>query len=249
VETRPTQAGSRCSACGARVRREARFCPECGGYRNPPEDRRERRTSVQKTYRQFSRVLIFYFAYLSTIVPLFFLEPDNMVTGMVVVSVIDAFLALFFIPVLRIDLRPLLKPGASTMKWTLIGFSALWPLLALNLGYHHLLVETFGIEAPGLDALGMSFGMALFVICIMPGIWEEVAFRGLVQGTLQRSLGVRGGIVLSAILFAIIHQNIISAPILLLMGLLLGWIRHRSGSLYPGMVVHFTHNLVIVLLM
>jgi membrane protease YdiL (CAAX protease family) len=31
------------------------------------------------------------------------------------------------------------------------------------------------------------------------------------------------------------------------MGLAQGYIRDRSGSLYPGMVMHFCHNLFVVL--
>ena len=34
---------------------------------------------------------------------------------------------------------------------------------------------------------------------------------------------------------------------LLFMGWYLGWLRNRSGSLVPGMLVHFTHNLLALL--
>ena len=49
-------------------------------------------------------------------------------------------------------------------------------------------------------------------------------------------------------LFAIIHVQWLSLPYLFLLGLVLGVLRHRSGSLLPGMVLHFLHNAAVVLL-
>jgi len=40
-----------------------------------------------------------------------------------------------------------------------------------------------------------------------------------------------------------IHLSVPSFPHLFLMGLALGYLRSRTGSLYAGMVLHFTHNL------
>jgi len=47
--------------------------------------------------------------------------------------------------------------------------------------------------------------------------------------------------------FAIIHSNWLSIPYLFGLGLVLGILRQRSGSLLPGMVVHMIHNSWIVL--
>ena len=56
----------------------------------------------------------------------------------------------------------------------------------------------------------------------------------------------RTAITLSAGLFALMHFSVLSAPYLFLVGLLLGWARWRTGSLYPSMVAHFVHNLVVL---
>jgi membrane protease YdiL (CAAX protease family) len=64
---------------------------------------------------------------------------------------------------------------------------------------------------------------------------------------LQRVMAARDAVIVSSTLFMIIHLSPLSFPHLLLIGLVLGWMRVRSGSLYPGMVLHFVHNgLVLV---
>ena len=51
---------------------------------------------------------------------------------------------------------------------------------------------------------------------------------------------------IAAALFAIIHQSVVSMPVLFVVGLYLGWLRHRSGSLLPCVLAHFGHNFAIV---
>ena len=84
-------------------------------------------------------------------------------------------------------------------------------------------------------------------ICVMPAIWEEIAFRGLIQTGLATAVKTREAIILTAVLFAIIHFSALSGIYLFGLGLVLGVLRHRSQSLVPGMLMHFFHNLAIVL--
>jgi membrane protease YdiL (CAAX protease family) len=44
----------------------------------------------------------------------------------------------------------------------------------------------------------------------------------------------------------ILHLAIPSFPHLFVMGVALGWLRVHTGSLYPGMLLHFCHNLICV---
>ena len=92
-----------------------------------------------------------------------------------------------------------------------------------------------------------GFGWAVVAICVMPGIFEELAFRGVIFGALQRVLGSTEALLVSALMFAILHLSVPSMPHLFLMGVVLGWLRLRTGSLLPGMLTHFTHNLLVLL--
>jgi len=94
---------------------------------------------------------------------------------------------------------------------------------------------------------GWGFGWAVVAIAVMPAIFEEIAFRGIIFGVLQRVLGPTEALLVSALMFAILHLSVPSMPHLFLMGLVLGWLRLRTGSLLPGMLTHFTHNLLVLL--
>ena len=78
---------------------------------------------------------------------------------------------------------------------------------------------------------------------------EEVLFRGLVFGALQRWLSARWTILLTAAMFALIHMQVIYFFPIFLVGLLCGWARHRSGSLAVPMLMHILNNGISLLLM
>lgn len=74
-------------------------------------------------------------------------------------------------------------------------------------------------------------------------VCEEIFFRGLLPWLWRRHVGSRGALWGPAALFAAAHGSLGLLPLLFLLGLALGWCRERSGSLLPGMVLHFFVNL------
>ncbi|MBP5663640.1 MAG: CPBP family intramembrane metalloprotease [Bacteroidales bacterium] len=52
------------------------------------------------------------------------------------------------------------------------------------------------------------------------------------------------GIVISALIFGLIHMNPVQMVYGSLYGLLLGWLFWRTGSLLPGIVIHIANNTV-----
>ena len=50
----------------------------------------------------------------------------------------------------------------------------------------------------------------------------------------------------AAALFAVLHFSLLSLPYLFMVGLLLGWAKWKTGSLYPSILVHFLHNLIVL---
>jgi uncharacterized protein len=93
---------------------------------------------------------------------------------------------------------------------------------------------------------GYGWGMIVLCICVQPAVFEELAFRGIILTGLQRVIAPVEAVLVSSLMFMILHLSIPSFPHLLVIGLALGFLRVRSGSLYPGMLLHFTHNLLCV---
>ena len=83
-------------------------------------------------------------------------------------------------------------------------------------------------------------------IAVFVPIVEEAVCRGLGFRLLE-AYGQRVAIVGSAIAFALAHGAVIDLPWVLVTGLGLGYLRSRSGSLYPCVVLHAIVNGVAVL--
>jgi uncharacterized protein len=78
-------------------------------------------------------------------------------------------------------------------------------------------------------------------------LWEEILFRGCLLGRFRRHGYVASGIVLSALAFAVAHRVPSLIPTYFLRGLLLGWLCHRTASLWPPFVVHASWNFMALL--
>ena len=135
--------------------------------------------------------------------------------------------------------------------WAWYGLGLLIPLLFLNYGYGELIRQLAGEAMSDVDpflelrkAVG-PWGMIL-LIAVFPGVTEEVAFRAMVQHWLQIAIKPRHAIILASALFMALHFNILGAPYLFMVGCLLGWVKYKTGSLYPSMLIHGLHNYVVI---
>ena len=87
-----------------------------------------------------------------------------------------------------------------------------------------------------------EFLWLVLLVGITPAICEETFFRGFVQRSMGRRLGVRS-IVIVGVIFGLFHQQPLGLISLSALGMLFGFFFHRSGSLLPGAAAHFTNNL------
>lgn len=88
-----------------------------------------------------------------------------------------------------------------------------------------------------------SWLLALSVIGLAP-LMEELFFRGFLPWAWLNRFGMRGMLVGPALLFALLHLDPWHLPDLFLLGLGLGVLRHRLGSLVPAIGLHAFNNLL-----
>lgn len=91
-----------------------------------------------------------------------------------------------------------------------------------------------------------ELALAVLVFAAVPALAEETLFRGLLLPLAVPRLGKGGAIALTAVLFGVTHltpQRIIPTALL---GVVLGWLRIRTGSLLPAVLLHLTHNAVLL---
>lgn len=80
-------------------------------------------------------------------------------------------------------------------------------------------------------------------IAIIVPILEELLFRGAIEGhLLRKGWSPKWAIIVSALIFGLIHGNPAQIPFAFLIGLLFGWLYYRTGSLIPGIVGHIINN-------
>ena len=87
-------------------------------------------------------------------------------------------------------------------------------------------------------AMMMQHPLGVVAITIMAPVVEELLFRGAIQGHLLRKWKKPlWAIVVSSLIFGIVHGNWVQAPFAFVVGLALGWIYYHTGSLLPGSTI------------
>ena len=87
-----------------------------------------------------------------------------------------------------------------------------------------------------------------FLIIIVAPIIEEIVFRGLFYKTLKNFIPFVQASIISSLIFAIIHENILSLTILFLLSLYLTWIYERTNSILYSILTHSIFNFLNLLL-
>ncbi|MCL6642470.1 MAG: CPBP family intramembrane metalloprotease [Candidatus Bipolaricaulota bacterium] len=80
-------------------------------------------------------------------------------------------------------------------------------------------------------------------LSVGPAISEELAFRGVILQGLRSRLGAISAVTVTAVLFGVIHLDILQGLGAIVIGLYLGYLTVRSGSIVPAMVAHGVNNL------
>ena len=132
-----------------------------------------------------------------------------------------------------------------TRPWTVLAWSVVASMGALipSMWIQEQIPELPNFVEQEFDTiLGTPWGY--LVIGLLAPLSEEIVMRGAILKELLKSekLGVWTAITISAVLFALIHMNPVQMPHAFLIGLLLGWMYWRTGSILPGVAYHWANN-------
>jgi ABC-2 type transport system permease protein/sodium transport system permease protein len=132
----------------------------------------------------------------------------------------------------------------------LLGVS-LWPvaheifLISAKLGLSLLGNEQISAARAMLaEMYGLPIWLILLTLAVVPAFFEELCFRGFLFASLRTLLAADRSVIASALLFGVFHEVIFPGRLLTstFLGLVLGWVRMRTGSIVPGIVLHMVHN-------
>jgi membrane protease YdiL (CAAX protease family) len=84
--------------------------------------------------------------------------------------------------------------------------------------------------------------VTIIAICLIAPFLEEMLFRGIILRGFLNHYSPQKAILLSSMLFALIHLNLYQIPIAFIMGCFLGWLYYHCRSLWPSIFAHALYN-------
>jgi membrane protease YdiL (CAAX protease family) len=234
-----------CPKCKAENTRALNFCSSCGTRLLELKPAAHKKP-VAKTMVLFF-VLLGYIAILN-LVPF----ENDYVTGLITDSIFALIVLVFFL----LDVKN--YTGFLKQRITNYGLLFLMPVALIGFAFAVYYLSDFinslsdkNLTVRYLDSyLDAPYPLlyAIISIGVFPAIFEELAFRGILYNELVKLTSVNATIIVTAILFTVLHFSFISFLWILPLGLLFGYIRSRYNSIVYGMLGHFVYNSGIVLI-
>lgn len=236
-----------CRECGSAWAEGASACIHCG---TPRVEARPAPVGMS-TAAGLASSLALYFVLLATVLAPLLIESDDLLGMLDTLLLVDTVIVAVWAIIHRQDLAAPLRTLGEGRYWA-IALAAV--PITLGIAYANLWLATdvlggFDVDLAALylDA-GYSLPMVLLVCAVQPAIVEEIAFRGIMFERLQTIVDPKAAIVMVAIGFMTLHLSFLSAIFLIGLGLLTGWLRWKSGSMYPAIALHLLHNGAVALL-
>jgi membrane protease YdiL (CAAX protease family) len=145
-----------------------------------------------------------------------------------------------------------LRPWPGAISSAVAGWLMVTPVVVVTGWLLVRLVGDPGGSNPLLElVLGSKDPLALFLLgwtaVVLAPLFEETIFRGALLPVLAKRWGTAGGVVLSALLFALAHISIGELAPLTVLGVGLALLRVSTGRLLPSVLMHALWNAITFL--
>jgi len=136
--------------------------------------------------------------------------------------------------------RPRSWPRAAAA--ILAALVAIWVLGAI-LNVFLKAGEEQGLVPNGWDSSRAApFAANFLVVALVAPVVEEYTYRGLGYAAVGGSYGPVWAIVVTAIAFGLAHGLVVALPVLSIFGAILAWLRFKTASIYPTIILHGIFN-------
>lgn len=126
-----------------------------------------------------------------------------------------------------------------------IAVSTLFNGLISFFGYNPPLSGMSGAEYTPLFPNWANFLIQIGTVAVLPAICEEFLHRGVLLNGLK-GIGIKKAIIISSLLFGLIHFNINQFFYAFVLGMLMALVCVVSKSIFPAIIIHFTNNAISV---
>lgn len=178
--------------------------------------------------------------------PLFGVPAVWLLTDRSLVGLIGLFFGVGLLAVV-VAVAPLGFAALPALGFRAVGWRpVLWGTLgttAVSIAVSQIGLEPHGVKQAlkiAQDPAALLVGLAL--LAGLAPLVEELVFRGLLYGWLAGRWGSGIAVIGSSLAFAAAHVELAHVILVLPLGLVFGWLRWRSGSLWPSLVAHMANN-------
>jgi membrane protease YdiL (CAAX protease family) len=235
-----------CDACNSQVKGHHRFCYNCGEYLGSDTTRITlfNNSSMQAAFAFF---IVYLFVCLAVQFTNWFDNYDHLFW-------VEIFLASFTMlyvfknysaikPILRFhNFNAIRLTGCISLA---VIASVIVNIIVIKLNYSFFRTDTTYYARYSIYRMPVL--VMIYSIALNPAIFEELAFRGVLYNYLNIFLDERLVVIVTGFAFGMMHLSFISLFWLVPFGILVGAMRKRFGTIWYGVIFHFTFNLVAVL--
>ena len=88
-----------------------------------------------------------------------------------------------------------------------------------------------------------EYFVAIFILAFFPAMFEELLFRGTLQNLLEKWWKAPlAAIIVSSIIFSVIHMSVYLFLSRAVLGFVLGWMFYKSRNIWVNIIAHFLNN-------
>jgi membrane protease YdiL (CAAX protease family) len=235
-----------CEECDSRVKGHQRFCQNCGAYLGSDADQISifNNAGLQTAFFFF---LIYLFVCLTVKYTTWFSSYDRLFWIEILLAVITIFFAWKNIK----TLKPVLR--FNNFSFIILGGVIVCAIIfssVVNIFITEINITVFGTDINMYQAYRIyqfPILVMFYSVALMPALFEELAFRGILYNYLNTFLDERLVVMVTSFAFAAIHLNFFSLIWLVPFAILIGTLRRKYNTIWYGVTFHFVFNITACL--
>jgi len=137
----------------------------------------------------------------------------------------------------------------------IIGYIAILPILFLVIILVYFVTVLLKYEPPVQTIVQILFEekqtsvlwFSIILASIFGPIAEEIFFRGCLYNAIKNKTGIFWAIIISSFIFSILHFHIVGFVSIFVLGIMLSYLYHKTGSIVSSITLHIFHNINMVI--
>lgn len=231
-----------CEECNTRVKAYQRFCHNCGAYLGANVEHISifNNSGLQTAF-------FFYVIYLFVCLTVKYTNWFNSYDRLFWIEILLIVVTILFVRTNRKSLKPVLR--FNNFKWhilLIVIFGAAIFSSIVNIFITKINISIFSSNISlyeGYRTYHYPMLIMFYSIALVPALFEELAFRGILYNYLNTFLDERMVVMVTGFSFAAIHLNFFSLVWLIPFGILIGSFRRNYNTIWYGVIFHFVFNI------